>query len=307
MPLARPRDDQPHYGEHLGDPQYWGPYVQEVIDRNSLPNGVIETPFVGTFPTFIVDEVVVKLFGPSFDGERSSQVELAMHELLATERDLPVPGLIASGQLFDAAPGWPYLVTERMPGRAIRDVELDGALGAQVATQLGAVVNRLHQLRPPDVVRQRELLGDLRNDAPARLRRFGLPEHLVEQVPDFLADAEPAEILVHGDITADHVFVDRRGITALIDWGDALVADRAYELPAVYLDALRGDQRLLAAFLDAARWPLGDLARCGLQGILVFQFNAITAIAADYDLTQLDSLEELADHLFTTRDRRTDH
>jgi Ser/Thr protein kinase RdoA (MazF antagonist) len=225
---------------------------------------------------------------------------LAMHELLATERDLPVPGLVASGQLFDAAPAWPYLVTERMPGRAIREVESGEALGQRVAAELGAVVRRLHHLRPPDVVRQRELLGALRRDAPGRLRRFGLPEHLVEQVPDFLSDAEPAGILVHGDITADHVFVDGRGITALIDWGDALVADRAYELPAVYLDAFRGDRRLLAAFLDAARWPPGDLERRGLQGILEFQFDAITTIATSYDLTQVDSLEELAGLLFAT-------
>ena len=82
----------------------------------------------------------VKLFGTSFDGERGNQVELAMHELLATERDLPVPGAVASGQLFDAAPAWPYLVTERAPGRAIRDVELGEALGQRVAAQLGAVV-----------------------------------------------------------------------------------------------------------------------------------------------------------------------
>jgi hypothetical protein len=202
MPLARPREDQPHYGEHLGDPRHWGPYVRAALDRHSLPEDVIEAPFVGTFPTFIVGDVVVKLFGTSFDGQRSSRVELAMHELLA--------------------------------------------------------------------------------------------------VPDFLSDAEPAGILVHGDITADHVFVDGRGITALIDWGDALVADRAYELPAVYLGAFRGDRRLLAAFLDAARWPPGDLERRGLQGILEFQFDAITTIATSYDLTQVDSLEELAGLLFAT-------
>lgn len=299
MELARPRDDQPHYGEHLGDAQYWGPYVQEVLHRHALPRDEIEPPFVGTFPTFIVGDVVVKLFGESFDGERSSQVERAMHELLVTEPDVPVPALIASGALFETAPAWPYLVTERVPGRAIRDVELDEALGEHVAAQRGAVVDRLHQLRPPDVVRQRDLLGGLRADARDRLRRFGLPEHLVEQASDFLADAEPAEILVHGDITADHVFVDGRGITALIDWGDALVADRGYELPAVYLDALRGDRRHLAAFLDAARWPFADLPRRGLQGILEFQFNAITAISRSYDLPQVASLDELGRFLFT--------
>ena len=298
MSLDRPTDAQPHYGEHLGDVEYWAPFVREILGRHSLPTGHVEPPYVGTFPTFLVGDLVVKVFGTAFDGDESSQVEIAMHALLDSQPDIPAPSVVAAGQLFDTHPTWPYLVTERVRGRAIREVQLDESLGEQVAAALGAIVRRLHELTPPATVDERGLLDNLRAEAPTRLRRFGLPDHLVQQVPDFLADAETPTILVHGDITADHVFVDDQGLTAVIDWGDALVADRAYELPAIYLDAFRGDRRLLATFIDAADWPRDNLARRGLQGILEIQFNAVNAIAERIDLAHVRTLDELAERLF---------
>ncbi len=298
MKLERPTDTQPHYGEHLDDPVYWGPYVQEVLSRHSLPMAPIEPPFPGSFPTFIAGEVVVKLFGDAFDGPRSSKIEVAVHGLLSDEPTIPAPAAVAAGHLFDTDPTWPYLVTERVPGTAIRDVQVSAEFGAHVAAELGAIVARLHRLTPPPPVLDRHLLAGLRHEAPQRLERYGLPSHLVEQVPDFLADAQPPMTFVHGDITADHVFVNAEGITAVIDWGDALVADRGYELPAVFLDALRGDRSHLSAFLQAAHWPLEGIARRLLQGILEFQFNAITAVASQVDLVSITSLDELARRLF---------
>lgn len=298
MTLERPTDAQPHYGEHLADPVYWGPYVREVLRRHSLPTAAVEPPFPGTFPTFIVGEVVVKLFGDAYDGQQSSEIEVAVHEVLSGEPRIPAPAALAAGHLFDSAPTWPYLVTERIAGTAIRDVQVSPEFGAHVAAELGVIVARLHQLSPPRPVRDRDLVPTLREEAPARMARYGLPGHLVEQVQDFLIDAEAPKTFVHGDITADHVFVDDGGITAVIDWGDALVADRAYELPAVFLDALRGDRHHLEAFLTAAAWPRPQLGRRVLQGILEFQFNAIGAVSGRVNLNSIKSLDELGLRIF---------
>ena len=297
MTIERPTDAQPHYGAHLADPTYWGPYVREVLDRHALPAVAIEPPFPGTFPTFLAGDLVVKLFGQAFDGQQSSEIEVAMHELLSTEREIRAPAVVASGELFASAPSWPYIVTERVAGTAVRDVEVSREFGAQIAAQLGEMVSRLHQLTPPAPVRKRDLLPELRRLAAKRAAGHGLPAHLVEQVETFLADAEPATTLVHGDITADHVFVDQHGVTAIIDWGDALVADRAYELPAVFLDALRGDAAHLDAFLEAANWPRELIARRVLQGILEFQFDAITGVAQRVDLAAAEALSDVARRL----------
>lgn len=145
----------------------------------------------------------------------------------------------------------------------------------------------------------RELIDDLRATAPERLRRFGLPEHLVEQVPGYLADALPAAVLVHADITADHVFVDNGQLVGIIDWGDAIVADRSYELVALYLDTLNGDARLFDRFLDTAGWQRDDtFCHRSLQAVLEFQYDAIAALRRLVDLDMTETLDDLADAVF---------
>jgi len=297
--LDRPRIDQPHYGMHLGDVAYWSPYVAIVLSRHHLPASGLETPFAGTFPTFLAGDVVVKLFGPAFDGTESHAAELAMHRLLSGHPEVPAPGLKAQGSLFDDEPRWPYLVTGRLRGVAIREAGLDHSESVSVATQLGEAVGHLHQLPAPGPVAGRDVLREMRAGAAERLRRFGMPGHLAEQVPDYLAGALPATSLVHADITADHVFVDRAELVGLIDWGDAITADPYYELVAVYFDAFRGRRPLLTEFLRSYGWDRADdFGRRALQGVLEFQFDAISRISEMVDLTEVKDLGQLAERLF---------
>src|SRR5439155_14956835 len=219
--MERPRDDQPHYGEHLGDPEYWRPYVLTALGRHNLPTAHVEPPFVGSFPTFLVGRLVVKLFGESFDGRQAYAAELAVHRLLINRPEIQAPALVATGSLFEEDPRWPYLITERLFGAAIRDLAITPKVATDVATRLGSAVALLHTLPAPQEVEDREVLEDLRETAPARVRHFGLPDHLVEQVPECLADAHPAQVLVHADITADHVFIHDGRLAGIIDWGDA--------------------------------------------------------------------------------------
>jgi hypothetical protein len=122
--LEQPIATQPHYGEHLGDAAYWGPYVAEAARRERIPVTHAEAAFVGTFPTFLIGDHVVKLFGPAFDGLHAWAAERSMHKALAARPDLPVPALVAAGALFDASHTWrwPYLVTRRLHGHTVRDV-----------------------------------------------------------------------------------------------------------------------------------------------------------------------------------------
>ena len=301
MGLDRPISSQPHYGEHLGDAGYWSPWVVEVLRRHDLPVVAVEPPFVGSFPTFLCGDVVVKLFGKGFDGGESAAAELAMHRLLATQPRIPAPGLVAAGSLFDDGDGWawPYLVTERVEGVAVRDATAGRAALETAAHQLGEAAAVLHALVAPSEVAARDLVPRLRAETPERLARFGLPEHLLAQAPAFLADAPDERGLVHADLTADHLFVDGKGLTSIIDWGDAIVADPTYELVAVRFDGLRCDPGLFEAFLDGYGWPdAAEFARGALQAVLTFQFDAISTIARMVDLAAVDTLDDLSRVLF---------
>jgi aminoglycoside phosphotransferase len=295
----RPRVDQPHYGDHLGDVEYWGPYVLEVLARHQESARMLEAPFVGSFPTFLAGDLVVKLFGPAFDGPASFRAEHAMHRLLALHADIPAPELVAFGHLFDDEPSWPYLITERWTGVAIREAEVAAGDAIEIAAGLGTAVARLHRLAPPAAVAERELLPHLRSTAAERLARAGFPVRLVDQVPEYLGDALPADTLVHADITADHLFVQEGRLLGVIDWGDAIVADPYYELVAVYFDALGGRRFLLESFLRAYGWVRDDdFCRRALQGLLEFQFDALGRVREMVDLDAVATLDELAERLY---------
>lgn len=299
--LPRPTTDQPHYGQHLGDATYWGPCVRTALEQSRLPILPIEAPFVGTFPTFLVGDVVVKLFGDTFDGAACFATELAMAELLAGQPGIPAPALVASGRLFDDDDhwNWPYLIMERLRSVPIREARSARSVPA-AAAELGAVITRLHRLSVPDLIAARDPLPALRAAAPDRLRGFGLPEHLVEQVPAFLADASTERVLVHADLTADHVFLDDHGLAGIIDWADAIPADPWYELVAPRFDALGGNPALFSIMLDGAGWKrTGEFPRRALQGVLEFQFDAIGTIAGLVDLPGFATLDDLADALFS--------
>ena len=168
-----------------------------------------------------------------------------------------------------------------------------------IADQLGEAVATMHTLTPPDEVDGRRLLRRLRATASARLTEFGLPAHLVEQVPDYLDGAPRPTTLVHADITADHVFHDERTVTGIIDWGDAIVADPFYDLVPLTFDCLDADQELLDAFLRGYGWVIGpDFARNMVRAICEFQFDVITRVGAIVDLDSISSLDGLADRLF---------
>ena len=88
--------------------------------------------------------------------------------------------------------------------------------------------------------------------------RSSLPPHLVAQVGEYVARLGPFDpVFVHGDITANHVYVEDDRLVGVIDWGDALVTDRHVELIQAYRDLFQCDKALLRVFLEVSDWPVG--------------------------------------------------
>lgn len=290
------------YGDRLGDARFWKPYVTEVLGRHRLGNQAQgrapESGFVGTFPTFLVGQHVVKLFG-HFPGWRACyDTELAMHTLLLDCRDIPAPRLIASGQLYDdTAESWPYLVTTRLGGRAWRDVRPPADVGTRLAGQIGEVVRQLHELTPPDLpVFAADWARDHRGGTAERHRNWGtLPAPLVDQIPDFLLPPAPPRQLIHADLTEDHFFLSDNELVGIIDWGDAMATDRYYELVALHLGAFGGDIALLRTFVDGYGWPVDDeFVRRAMSMALMHQFDVFTRFRDMARRPGIATLDELA-------------
>jgi hygromycin-B 7''-O-kinase len=310
------------YGRNFTNLDYWRPYVEAVCVRHGFrPCRTVRTGLPGTMPVFIVDErVVVKFFAEYFQGDTGFRVERAVYGLLAGRADIPAPAFLASGELFPEGDGWPwpYLVVELLPGRSLAEVadKVSAADRLAVAQYLAPILRRLHrlQLDPSSHLRPTwdafdAFLAGRRANVIAQHRRWrALPERLIAQIADYLpplaelVDHRLPPHLLHCDLNADHVLGGFTGEhwqpTGVIDFGDAKVGDRLYELEALHIGLFYGDKRLLRAFLDAYGFDpelRRDFTRRAMSMALLHEFNVLGEVTQRFPAAAgVASLEALA-------------
>ena len=300
------------YQEHvarLGDVGFWWPYVSEILERHGLRDAGLE-PVAGfnpTFPTFLYGDVVVKLFGNAPAWPSTYAAERAAYVAIAADPEIMAPRLLGSGQLCDDGDAtWPYLLTSRMSGVPLWRAELSDTQERSVAAELGRQIRRLHALRPSGVATDADwpVL-----DVAAAAKRSSLPPHLVVQAEAYVAGLGLCDrVFVHGDLVANHAYVENGRLVGIIDWGDATVTDRHFELIQVYRDLFRCEKALFRVFLDASEWPIGeDFPRQAMGWALYRQAVGLTQhhtidvfmpIAARYPLQEIATLDDLATTLF---------
>ncbi len=164
----------------------------------------------------------------------------------------------------------------------------------------------MHALGPSGVATDADWLA---LDVAAAAAHSSLPPHLIAQIGDYLARLGSFDrVFVHGDLVANHVFLENGCLTGIIDWGDAMVTDRHYELIQLYRDMFGCDKALFRVFLEASDWPVGkDFPRQALGHALHRQavglaqhrtMDVFEPIAAALPLHDIGTLDELATELF---------
>lgn len=325
--MHRPQVDSVQaYSRLFTDADYWRPYVEVVCQRHRLARcREVRTGLPGTFPAFIVDgRYVVKFFGELFGGTTCFRVELEMYDLLAHDREIPAPSLVAKGELFSATDGWPwpYLVSTAIDGKSLAEVYEQVAYPDKLAiAQLaGPIVRRIHGLQPGNYAPLRptweafdRFMEEQIAGCAEHHRAWGtLPERLVVQIDTYipplaeLVDHSVPPHVLHCDLNADHVLGafegDRWRPAGIIDFGDAMVGDRVYELVALHLGLFRGDQQLLRYFLEAYGFDNGlrrGFVRRATSMTLLHQFNVLAELfPAIDDETPIESLQELGSLLW---------
>ena len=313
------------------DASYWAPFVKAVCEKHGLgPAHDIRTGEVpGTYPVFIVDDRwMVKFFGDLFDGQRVFSVELEVNQLLSARDDLPSPALIAYGYLLEKGEGcrWPYLAFEFIKARSLSQVSDRLSFDERIAIvrKVGTMARRLHSvdLRDARIMKPtwdvyHAMLQRQFADCAARHRNWGsLPKRLIDQIdgslisPEELIDRRNTPVLLHGDLTEDHVLVTRDGtdwrLEAIIDYGDAIVGDPMYELMALHLDMFGCDKRLLHEYLLAygQQGRIGsEAARKLLSLCLLFPFDLFHRLLERFtEASGVTDLCELADWLWKIDD-----
>jgi hygromycin-B 7''-O-kinase len=247
--------------------QQWAPALREICRRESIDCCHIEPGYPGTNAVFILDhELVVKIYAPFC--HRDYALERQLYPLLERKPRIPAPRLIAHGVFCDRI-RWPYIVMDFKPGVPIREArsQIGTRNRVELACELGEIVRELHQL-PLDEVRGLDassegwarLVQARETNWAAEQRQQGvLRAAVIDEGLEWL-DALRGELegpplaLLNGDLTEDHLLVERRGdtwrVSALIDFGDTLVGRPEYEWIALWFGALDREAGCMTAFME---------------------------------------------------------
>jgi hypothetical protein len=289
------------YVSHRSNLDFWWPIIVNVLERHNLSGSIkrstAESGFNSTYPVFLIDNIVVKFFGHRPNWLCAFNTERAAYEYLIKDDTILAPRLLAKGKLFaDTDAFWPYIISSKISGKSWRDTNLTYEAKNNIAAEIGKQLHKIHML-PTDKQLQHDHQWPKLNFRMAAEKSV-LPRHLVTQVDNFLAKLDDFDrCFVNGDIVDTHVFIEDGHLSGIIDWGDATVTDRHYELGKL-LNTFNWDKRLLKTVLETSNWPVNkNFAKQSLglalyrQAVGLTQHNSFDVF---YQLPNLFPLEDIA-------------
>ncbi|MFN7134774.1 MAG: phosphotransferase family protein, partial [Myxococcales bacterium] len=261
MPLPSSIDPLEFDGPFRSSPALWRDAVLAICARLGLPVEPLE-PFRdgSNLVAAVGGRWVVKIFPPQHRHQwESERRTLAHFQQLAS---VPVPRLIHEAQLDD---GWTCVVTSRVPGRTLESVwpACSRAEKARLLESIGMVMAEAHAI-PVGGLRDLEprwdaFLAAQLDGCRARHERLGMPRWFVDGVDAFVARSEAhlptgfEPVLLTGEYTPFNLLVTGApgalSLTAMIDFGDAMVGPREYDLLGPSLFLCEGDALLVRSLL----------------------------------------------------------
>jgi aminoglycoside phosphotransferase (APT) family kinase protein len=190
----------------------------------------------------------------------------------AVAAGFPAPEILVDVRKIGSNPAMSAFLMSRVAGNPIGN-------GHAAFRELGAALRRLHELELPGFGSLADAVWDERDGFTLHSRSWlafltGICSDtrcLAESCALASSVADAAELainahadeltkatgsLCHGDLKANHIFIEHDGLTGVIDWGDAVVGDPCWEI-ARY--AHRGDAQSLSLLLRGYD-PAGSMA-----------------------------------------------
>ena len=297
------------YQTLLNDTAYWKPIITAVLEHHGLAEetSCLTAGFNSTYPVFLTKTKVIKFFGHRKNWQATFINECEAHKCLSSNKEIYAPPLIARGHLFEnSKQPWAYTIAIRALGDSWLNSDLTQDQKVSVVSELGAQLYQIHSLPVNPTLKQDSDWESL--DIKGAARKSVLPHHLIDQIDDFLKKLGPFDkVLTHGDLVGMHLFINNHRLSGIIDWGDACVTDRHYEL-AKLMNLFPCDKTLLKVLLNSASWPVTKNFPTQSLGLALyrqavgltqhFSFDVFYQLPNLLPLNEIKSLEELADELF---------
>ena len=298
--------DYPSYYENKTKESLWTPFINEIAQQHGMVLEVhnAKAGYNSTYPTFLVGSYVFKFFGFRKNCRTVFTEELKTHKVLASSPEIKAPKILISGKLSE---DWSYLVFNKAEGQSLHHSPLSYEDKLRLAVDLGSELKRVHGLKC-DWYFDKKFWQELNLVEAAK--KSILPPHLIEQIPTFVQDLDPFDLVfTNSDIVENHIFHVDGKLSSIIDWGDATYTDRHYELAKLYLNSFDADRSLLEAFLKSYNWPftynfakkaLGMCFYRQAMGLLQHNtFDVFFKLPGLINLQKIEKLEDLATKLFS--------
>ncbi|MGE0322050.1 MAG: phosphotransferase family protein [Polyangiaceae bacterium] len=270
------------------DKRLFLPAVQAIAAAHGLSAPVAEDALDASDVVYRVGAShVLKLVAPPFHEELARECAALARVALS----VPTPKVIARGQLE----GWPYFLMTRVGGVPASELWRDLTLAEQRAliAELGSIVAEL----PDHSAGTRDPFPGAAWDAfieasragfARRCARWKMDPESVAQLERWMDDVlespglPRADALVHGDLTTGNVHLEYRDghlrVAAIVDFGDARIGPRLYELVTPLAFYCRGNRELSRALFKGFALHTSaerDLVRPLMALSLLHPFNSL--------------------------------
>jgi hygromycin-B 7''-O-kinase len=261
-----PMDDildisEPEFARRFREPAFGLALAEIVRARHQLP-APLTRHIEGSSLVFRIGDGRWLKLTPPFCTE-SFDAELRVARAVEGQLPVPVPTILQTGEID----GWRYIVSARVPGVQLQRVisDLTKADFAALAVDLGDFMACFHRIRIAGFHREfghwSSFLERNIRDAAQIHRSRGNPAAWASQIAALLKREQERlvrlgpPILVHGDLTPEHVMLHRVSgrwrLSGVLDLADAMLAPAELDVAVPMLDIFRGRGNLQRSFLRA--------------------------------------------------------
>ena len=303
-------DSNAEYINHKANVALWQPFIKSVLKRHKLMHHftTIIPGFNSTNPVFICNDIVIKFFGHRPNWQTTYNNELAIYKHLTCNPNICAPTYIISDQLDNNKKNcWPYIISSKITGKTWLNSTLTKQQQQTIVSELGKQLHYLHNLPVDDSLPSDQSWPTL--DLETAAQHSSLPQHLINQINPFISKLDRFDrVLTNGDIVSMHVFINNDHLSGIIDWGDAVVTDRHYDIGKLVLSLFPGNKSLLNTLLKTSNWPIKQNFPKQTLGLALYRqavgltqhhsFDIFYQLSDIFPMNQAKSLDELADWLF---------
>ena len=255
--------DPAAFDEHYRlQPVLWQEAILETCARHGIPADRIRAFADGSnLIAAVDDQYVVKIFPPFHRHQWESEYRVL--QVLNGRLTFPIPELIASGERTD---GWFYVILSLVPGVSLEDVWANLTLSEKsvLLEQIGKMMAEVHAVPVPTQLESLEphwtdFLARQITGCRERHRKLKLPAWFMAGLEEFVQQAlpllpfAPESVILTGEYTPFNLLVMNTSglwhISGMIDFGDAMIGYREYDLLGPGLFLCEGNRELLQCLL----------------------------------------------------------